>query len=121
MGDSLEDQWDCFLNALIWPEGFGKGHIPDLIFDYGGDMTLIIHEFKKQEDLLLKDVTILDPSSTENSGYKIVQTIIKHQLEGGDTDNWNKISNTCMGVSEDTSTLVQHMYTMEKTCTNHQK
>ena len=67
-------------------------------------MNLLIHEGKKAEDLFLKDDTIPDPISTYNVGLKIVQTIIKHQLEGGETDKWNKIVNTCMGVSDKNKT-----------------
>ena len=67
---------------------------------------------KNKEDLLLKDGDIPDPSSTDNVEFKIVQTIIKCQLEGGETDKWSKIVNTCMGFSEETSTGVHHMYTM---------
>ena len=120
-GESLKEYWDCILNALVYPEYDGKGHRPDLIVDDGGDMTLLVHEGKKAEDLLLKDGTILDPSSTDNAEFKIFQTIIKRQLEGGEIDKWNKIVNTCMGVSEETSTVVHHIYTMEKTGTYHQK
>ena len=49
-------------------------------------MTLLIQKGKKVEDLVLKDGTILDPSSMENVEFKISQTIIKRQLEGGKTD-----------------------------------
>ena len=42
----------------------------------------------KEEEFSFKDGTIPDPSSTENVGFKIFQTIIKHQLEGGETDKW---------------------------------
>ena len=42
-GESLEEYWECILNYLIWPEEDGKVHIPALIVDGGGDMTLIIH------------------------------------------------------------------------------
>ena len=83
-------------------------------------MTLLIHEGKKVEDLFLKDDTIPDPRSTDNAQFMILQTIVKRQLEVGETDKWNKIVNTCMGVSEETSTGVHHLYTMEKTGTNHQ-
>ena len=120
-GESLKEYWGCILNALIYPEDDGKGHRPDLIVDDGGDMTLLIHEGKKSEELFLKDGTIPDPRSTVNAEFNIVQTTIKHQLEGGDTDKWNKIFNTCRGVSGETSTTVSHLYTMEKTGTNHQK
>ena len=99
----------------------GKGNRPDLIVYYGGDMTIIIHEGKKVKDLFLKDGTVPDPISTENSEFKIVKTIIKFQLKGGETDKWNKISNTCMKFSEDTSTVVNCMYTMDNTGNDHQK
>ena len=61
-------------------------------------MTLLIHEVNKEEDLFLKDDNIPDPSSMENVEFKIFQTIIKRQLEGGDTDKWNKIVNTSVGI-----------------------
>ena len=80
------------------------GHRTDLIDYDGGEMTLIVHNIKKAED-----GTIPDPSSTYNADFKIVQTIIKRQLKGGETDKWNKIVNTCMGVSEDTSMGVHHL------------
>ena len=64
---------------------------------------------KKSEDLFLKDGTIPDPISMDNVEFKIVQTIIKRQLEGGETDNWNQIFNTCKGFSKETFTGVHHM------------
>ena len=64
------------------------------------------------KEFFTKDGTIPDPSSTDNAEFKIVQTIIKRQLEGGKTDKWNKIVNTCMGVSEETSTGVHNLYTI---------
>ena len=84
-------------------------------------MTLLTHEGKKVDYLFLEGGTIPDPISTENTVFNIVQNIINRQLEGGETDKWNKIVNMCMGVSEETSTGVHHMNTMEKTVTNHQK
>jgi adenosylhomocysteinase len=78
-------------------------------------MTLIIHEGKKAEDLFLKDGTVPDPTSTDNAEFKIVLTILKRLLEGGETDKWNKIASRCKGVSEETTTGVHRLYTMEKT------
>ena len=114
-GESLEEYWECTLNAVTWANDDGKGHGPDLIVDDGGDMTLIIHEGKKAEDLFLKDGTLPDPSSTDNAEFKIVLTIIKRLLEAGETDKWNKMATRCMGVSEETTTGVHRLYTMEKT------
>ena len=48
-GESIEEYWYCIMNALIQMEGGDKGHRPDLIIYYGGDMTLLIHEVKKVE------------------------------------------------------------------------
>ena len=101
-GKSIKEYWDSILNALIQPEDDVKGHIPDLFVDDGSDMTLLTLEGKKAEDLLLKDGTIPDPRSTDNSEFKISQTFIKSQLEGGETDKWYKIFNTCLGVSKET-------------------
>jgi len=113
-GESLEEYWECTLNAVTWPEDDGKGHGMDIIVDDGGDMTLLIHEGKKAEDLFLKDGTLPDPTSTDNAEFKIVLTIIKRLLEAGETDKWNKIAKRCMGVSEETTTGVHRLYTMEK-------
>ena len=111
-GESLKEYWDCILNDLIQPEDYGKGHRPDLIFDDGVDMTLLIHAGKKTQYFSL-------PISMYNVEFKIVQTIIKRQLEDEETDKWIRIVNTCMGFSEENSTGAHHMYTM-RTDTNHQ-
>ena len=83
-------------------------------------MNRIIHKGKKVEDLFLKYGTIPGLISMDNSEFNIVWTIIKCQLEGGETAKWNKMVNTRMGVSEEI-TGVYHMYTMENIGTNHQK
>ena len=82
-------------------------------------MTLLIHEGKKAWGLLLNCDTIPYPRFTDNVVFKIVQTIIKRQLEGGEKDKWNKKFNTCMVFSKDTFTGVHHMYNMENTGNNH--
>merc|ERR1719424_1843257 len=76
-GESLEEYWECTLNAVTWPEDDGKGHGMDIIVDDGGDLTLLIHEGKKAEDAFAKDGTLPDPSSTDNAEFKIVLSIIK--------------------------------------------
>jgi adenosylhomocysteinase len=113
-GESLEEYWECTLNSVTWPEDDGKGHGMDIIVDDGGDVTLLIHEGKKAEDIFLKDGTLPDPTSTDNAEFKIVLTIIKRLLLAGETDKWNKIASRCMGVSEETTTGVHRLYTMEK-------
>ena len=90
-GDILEEYWYCILDALIQPEDYGKVHRNNLIVDDGGDITLLIHEGKNVDNLFLKDDTIPESISTENVESNIVQTIINHQLEGRETEKWNKI------------------------------
>ena len=63
-GESLEEYWECILNDLIQTEDDVKDHITDLIVDDRGDITLIICEGKKVEDMCLKDGDITDPRST---------------------------------------------------------
>jgi len=113
-GESLEEYWDCTLKAITWPSDDGRGDGPDLIVDDGGDMTLLIHEGKKAEDAFNKDKSLPDPTSTDNAEFKIVLTIIKGLLEEGVTDKWNKLASRMAGVSEETTTGVHRLYTMEK-------
>lgn len=113
-GESLEEYWECTLNAVTWSTADSKGDGMDIIVDDGGDMTLLIHEGKKAEDLFLKDGTLPDPTSTDNAEMKIVLTILKRLLESGVTDKWNKMAKRCVGVSEETTTGVHRLYQMEK-------
>ena len=61
-GEILEEYWDWILNALIWPEDYVKGHIPDLIIDDGSELTLISHEGKKVDN---------SGRFIENSGWEV--------------------------------------------------
>mmetsp|Transcript_15557 Transcript_15557/g.54044 ORF Transcript_15557/g.54044 Transcript_15557/m.54044 type:complete len:484 (-) Transcript_15557:157-1608(-) len=113
-GETLEEYWECTLNACAWPEDDGKGIGPDIIVDDGGDMTLLIHEGVKAEKAFAKDGTLPDPTSTTNEEFKIVLTILKRLLEAGETDRWSKYASRCVGVSEETTTGVHRLYQMEK-------
>ena len=88
----LKEYQDYILNALIYPEDDGKGHRPDLIVDDGVDMTFLIHEVRKAEELFFGYDTIPDPRSTDISELKILQNIVKRQLEGEEMDKWKKLS-----------------------------
>ncbi len=62
-GETLQEYWECTLNALVWPADDGKGTGPDIIVDDGGDMTLLVHEGVKAEAAYAKDGTLPDPAS----------------------------------------------------------
>mmetsp|Transcript_30190 Transcript_30190/g.39778 ORF Transcript_30190/g.39778 Transcript_30190/m.39778 type:complete len:481 (-) Transcript_30190:304-1746(-) len=112
-GESLEEYWECTLNAVRWQTDDGKGFGPDVIVDDGGDMTLLIHEGVKAEAAYEKDGTLPDPESTDNAEFKIVLSIIKRELPKN-PKLWTTMSERIMGVSEETTTGVHRLYMMEK-------
>merc|ERR1719424_2060712 len=112
-GETLEEYWECTLNAITWTKPDAKGDGPDLIVDDGGDMTLLVHEGYKAENVYAKDGTLPDPNSTDNAEFKCVLNIIKRGL-AAQPDKWLKLAARMMGVSEETTTGVHRLYTMSK-------
>ncbi|ETV99519.1 adenosylhomocysteinase 2 [Aphanomyces invadans] len=112
-GETLEEYWECTLNAVTWPEDDGKGDGPDIIVDDGGDVTLLIHEGYKAEQKFAQDGTLPDPASTDNAEFKCVLGLIRRTLQT-DPTKWTKIAKRCKGVSEETTTGVHRLYQMEK-------
>mmetsp|Transcript_56065 Transcript_56065/g.114602 ORF Transcript_56065/g.114602 Transcript_56065/m.114602 type:complete len:479 (+) Transcript_56065:35-1471(+) len=109
-GETLEEYWECTLNAITWPMD-SKGDGCDLIVDDGGDMTLLIHEGVKAEALYKKDGTLPDPNSTTNPEFKIVLGIIARELPK-QSDKWTRLAARMVGVSEETTTGVHRLYAM---------
>jgi adenosylhomocysteinase len=107
-GETLEEYWECTLNAITWPED-AKGDGCDMIVDDGGDMTLLIHEGVKAEALYEKDGTLPDPDSTDNAEFKCVLGIIKRLLPTN-SKKWTKLAARMVGVSEETTTGVHRLY-----------
>lgn len=112
-GETLEEYWECTLNAITWPSDDGKGDGPDLIVDDGGDMTLLVHEGYKAEEAYAKDGTLPDPNSTDNAEFKIVLALIARELPKS-PQKWHKVAERMFGVSEETTTGVHRLYLMEK-------
>jgi len=112
-GETLEEYWECTLNAITWTTDDGKGDGPDLIVDDGGDMTLLVHEGKVAEDQYEKDGSLPDPSKETNAEMRIVKTIIARELPKN-PKKWTKVVERMMGVSEETTTGVHRLYDMEK-------
>jgi adenosylhomocysteinase len=109
-GETLEEYWECTLNAITWPED-SKGDGPDLIVDDGGDMTLLIHEGVKAEKKYAADGTLPDPNSTDNAEFKIVLALLARELPK-QPKKWHKVAERMVGVSEETTTGVHRLYTM---------
>jgi len=112
-GETLEEYWECTMNAITWSKPDAKGDGPDLIVDDGGDMTLLIHEGYKAEAAFAKDGTVPDPASTDNAEFKIVLSQICRTLKS-DPQKWTKVANRWLGVSEETTTGVHRLIQMSK-------
>jgi len=107
-GETLEEYWWCTEQMLNWGDD-----TLDLIVDDGGDATLLIHEGFKAENEFKANGAIPDPSSTDNAEMKLVLSIIKTGLTV-DPNRWHKMVETCVGVSEETTTGVKRLYEMQK-------
>ncbi len=112
-GESLEEYWECTLNACVWPTDDGKGIGPDMIVDDGGDLTLLIHEGVKAEKAFAADGTKVDVSKATNEEHRIILSILARQLEKN-ANYWTPIANRIVGVSEETTTGVHRLLNMEK-------
>jgi len=111
-GETLEEYWECTLNAITWPVD-EKGDGCDLIVDDGGDLTLLIHEGVKAEKIYAETGVLPDPDSTDNAEFKIVLALIARELPKNPT-KYTKCAARCVGVSEETTTGVHRLYVMSQ-------
>ena len=100
-GESLEEYWECTLQALSFP---ASG--PNLIVDDGGDATLLVHRGYQAED----NPAILDEPTT-NQELSTVNALLQRQLER-DPSFWHNIAADLKGISEETTTGVHRLYQM---------
>jgi adenosylhomocysteinase len=103
-GETLEEYWECTLQALKFPGGKG----PQIIVDDGGDATLLIHRGVAAED----DASILN-EPTKNRELVIINALLKRQLEK-DNQFWHNVVKELRGVSEETTTGVHRLYHMKE-------
>jgi adenosylhomocysteinase len=100
-GESLEEYWECTLQALSFPQGG-----PTLIVDDGGDATLLVHRGYQAED----DPALLD-EPTSSRELAIVNATLKRQLQR-QPRFWHNMVAEIRGVSEETTTGVHRLYQM---------
>lgn len=101
-GETLEEYWQCTLDALSFPEGKG----PNLIVDDGGDATLMIHLGYKGEN----DPSVFD-APQGNREAKILNNLLKKTYEKN-PNKWHNAVMDIIGVSEETTTGVHRLYQM---------
>jgi adenosylhomocysteinase len=101
-GETLEEYWDCTLDALTHPGMKG----PELIVDDGGDATLLIHKGYELED---GSDWVNTPSGSHEE--QVIKNLLKrvHKERPG---FWHTVAKEWRGVSEETTTGVHRLYQM---------
>ncbi len=104
-GETLEEYWDCTLDALSFPDGKGGLIGPELVVDDGGDVTLLIHKGYELEQG--------DESWVNSTGGSHEEQVIKALLKrvrSERPDFWTRTVAEWKGVSEETTTGVHRLY-----------
>ena len=104
-GETLEEYWDCTLDALTFtlPDGTLTG--PELVVDDGGDVTLLIHKGYELEQG--------DSSWVNSASGSHEEQVIKNLLKRVATERpgyWTRVVADWKGVSEETTTGVHRLY-----------
>jgi adenosylhomocysteinase len=101
-GESLEEYWDCTLDAITHPGLKG----PELVVDDGGDVTLFIHKGYEMEQ---GDKWADTPSS--NHEEQVIKNLLKRVAKER-PGFFANIVKDWRGVSEETTTGVHRLYQM---------
>jgi adenosylhomocysteinase len=104
-GETLEEYWDCTLDALSFPDGKGGFLGPQLVVDDGGDVTLLIHKGFELEQGDESWVTSASGSHEE----QVIKTLLKRVAKER-PGFWKAVVADWKGVSEETTTGVHRLY-----------
>ena len=103
-GETLEEYWDCTLQALVHPGGLG----PQLVVDDGGDATLLIHKGYELEE---GDGWVKTPGASHEE--QVIKNLLRRVLKES-PGLWHRIARDWKGVSEETTTGVHRLYQMKE-------
>ncbi|HEX7731494.1 MAG TPA: adenosylhomocysteinase [Rhodanobacter sp.] len=104
-GETLEEYWDCTLDALSFPDGKGGFLGPQLVVDDGGDVTLLIHkgyELEKGDESWVNG-----PSGSHEE--QVIKNLLKRVAKER-PGYWTRVVADWKGVSEETTTGVHRLY-----------
>ncbi len=104
-GESLEEYWDCTLDAVTFPGGGSNQYLgPQLVVDDGGDVTLLIHKgYELEQGSKWVDEA---PASHEEGVIKNLLKRVAKERPGF----WTTVVKDWKGVSEETTTGVHRLY-----------
>tara|TARA_R110000787_G_scaffold6770_1_gene23473 strand:- start:11652 stop:13094 length:1443 start_codon:yes stop_codon:yes gene_type:complete len=105
-GETLEEYWDCTLDALTHtlPDGTLTG--PELVVDDGGDVTLLVHKGYEMEN---GDKWCESPG--ENHEVQVIKNLLK-RVSKERPGFFTRVVKDWRGVSEETTTGVHRLYQM---------
>ncbi|MEJ7747573.1 MAG: adenosylhomocysteinase, partial [Luteimonas sp.] len=104
-GESLEEYWDCTLDAVTFPGGSSNEYLgPQLVVDDGGDVTLLIH---KGYELEQGSKWVDEPASSHEE--QIIKNLLKRVAKER-PGFWTNVVKDWKGVSEETTTGVHRLY-----------
>ena len=106
-GETLEEYWQCALDALH----FGKNLGPNLIVDDGGDATLLIHKGYQLEEHYNKYKKL--PKITASVEEEIIIETLLQKFHKKNPNYWHIIVPDIVGVSEETTTGVLRLEQMQ--------
>jgi len=104
-GETLDEYWWATEQLFRWPDGGG----PNLILDDGGDATMMVHKGLE----FARAGTVPEPSEGDSEEWGVFLARMRAIQEAGDLD-WEAISSSIRGVSEETTTGVHRLYQMQQ-------
>ena len=104
-GETLEEYWDCTLDALSFPDGKGGFLGPQLVVDDGGDVTLLIHKGYELEQG--DESWVNSPSGSHEE--QVIKNLLKRVAKER-PGYWTRVVADWKGVSEETTTGVHRLY-----------
>ncbi|MBD7922673.1 adenosylhomocysteinase [Xanthomonas sp. CFBP 8703] len=103
-GESLEEYWDCTLDALTFTLADGTQTGPELVVDDGGDVTLLIHKGYELEN---GSKWVDEPASSHEE--QVIKDLLK-RVAVERPGYWTRVVKDWKGVSEETTTGVHRLY-----------
>ena len=101
-GETLEEYWDCTLDAVTFLGNKG----PELVVDDGGDVTLLIHK-----GFELENGSDWVNSASGSHEEQIIKNLLK-RVQAERPGFWHTVVKDWKGVSEETTTGVHRLYQM---------
>jgi len=104
-GETLQEYWECTLQALTFPDGLG----PTTIVDDGGDATMMILLGREWEQAYEKDGSLPDPSKAGSEDEEALLALLR-KIIPENPKRFRDLSKNLVGISEETTTGVHRLY-----------